>query len=135
MHFYHKPSLEELNSAQISSFDLVLQSHGEKSLEEALSGNYVYVDWGRDLENIHTTRLPFKSRPLMYTNQHIIAQRYVEKNNASAFLPLVEGYTHESTSVVKGSPRLSRQVYAVWHKGNTNSEAINGVVEALLLIH
>ena len=129
--FYHKPSLGELVTVPISTFDIVLQSHGEKSLEEALNGNYVYVDWGRDLENLHTTQLSFKSRPMMYTNQHIIAQRYVENNDASAFLPLVDGYTPDSTSVVAGSPTLSRQVYAVWHKDNPSHDVVQDIASVL----
>lgn len=129
--FYHLPRMDELESVKLSEFELVLQSHGKKSLEDALNGNYVYVDWGKDLENVHTTQLHFKSRPMMYTNQHIIAQRYVESNDASAFLPYVEGYSHTSTSIVEEAPRLSRQVYAVWHRDNSNKNIIKELTDTL----
>lgn len=128
---YHLPSLQELEGECLTSFELVLQSHGEKTLEQALGEHYIYVDWGRDLESLHIGELGFKAKPLMYTNQHIIAQRYVEKNNGAAFLPLLDGPLYPSLSIVADSPRLPRNLYAVWNKSNANIDIINAIVTSL----
>ncbi|MDA0821029.1 MAG: LysR family transcriptional regulator [Proteobacteria bacterium] len=119
-------SLDTLNCAAVFDFELALYSAKMIGIEQARDGALVYVEWGRDLSQIHE-QLNFK-RPSVCAGDHLIARGLLSQGSGVAFLPVQE---NSPLKLVAKSPRIKRQVFALWHKFGPQQELVAEMIETL----
>jgi DNA-binding transcriptional LysR family regulator len=123
--------LEHLNCEAVSSFELALHTTGLKSLEQVLGESYVYVEWGRDVGPTVIKKLGFRQQPVLSTGDHLIARNFLEANGGSAFLPTMPAGSDSRLQVIAGSPRVKREIFALWHSKNPSQALIGEIVDTL----
>jgi len=123
--------LEYLNCEAVTSFELALHTTGLKSLEQVLGEPYVYVEWGREVGPAYMNKLGFRQRPALSAGDHLIARNFLEVNGGSAFLPIMPAESDSKLQVITDSPRVRREIFALWHNKNPSQALIGEIVETL----
>lgn len=125
--FVFNPSrLDTLNCTAVFDFELALYSARTTAIEQVGDRALVYVEWGRDLSQIHE-QLNYE-RSSVRAGDHLIARDYLSLNSGVAFLPV---HRNSGLKLVAKSPRIKRQVFALWHKFGSQQELIEEIVETL----
>lgn len=126
---------KEVNSYCVGQVDLILVStHQDISADEAIHGDYVYVDWGAQFASEHEAKYGRHIIPKLVTSTGRIALDYILAHGGSAYLPnalicpLIEaGEIYK----VKGKHAMNRVIYAVYQKHNPLVETIESVIELI----
>lgn len=115
-------------------FILVSSDHG-LSVEQALDGNYVFVDWGLSFGLDHRRTFPDASEAITRVTHAKMALEYISLIGGSAYLPkrmidkdIELGLLHE----VADAPVFTRQAYATFPVRSPRLELIQ---ESLQLVH
>jgi DNA-binding transcriptional LysR family regulator len=128
---YELPGLPELQCAPIGELTLRLYSSriGD-TLESALGGNYVYLDWGGGFARFHERRFGELPMPVVQTNINDLASDYLVANGGACFLPssLETSLAIEGVTPVSGAPDFVRQLNIAYHLGSTQ----RGLIEQFL---
>lgn len=122
--------VDELESKKVSEIGLVLVSTQEKTLDEALASDYVYVDWGTKFGSEHADRHPNIPAPFLRTSTARIALDFILEKGGSAYLPssLVEPFLQSQQLYrVEGVPDWARPVYLSYRKSNSSLDSIHQV--------
>ena len=128
---YEPPSLPELNCVPIGELTLKLYSSRKReTLQSALEGNYVYLDWGGGFARFHERRFGDQPRPVLQTNMNDLASDYLVSNGGACFLPesLREILAREGLIPVRGAPEFVRQLNIAYHAGSPQRERIEQVL-------
>jgi len=109
---YDLPGDAVFKSHRIGQLKLaLLSSESSLELKSALSGDYVYVDWGAAFELFHARRLG-EVRSRLYTNQAGVALDALLQGPGSAYLP--ESLASDQLRPVSGAPGFSRPLYVAF---------------------
>lgn len=120
-----------LKSKRVGELSLVLvSSKAEQDWRTALSGDYVYVDWGAAFALFHSRKL---GDPIgrLNTNQANVALDYLAKVEASAYLPEQLLKASQNLYRVKEAPVFTRPLYAVYRADNEYAPCIQQVLPLL----
>ncbi|MFT4562126.1 MAG: DNA-binding transcriptional LysR family regulator [Gammaproteobacteria bacterium] len=123
---FNPSSLDALNCVAVFDFDLALYRARTTEVEPACDGAFVYVEWGRDLTQLHE-QFNFR-RPTVHAGDHLIARDYLGVNSGTALLPVQR---NSALKLVAKSPRIKRQVFALWHKFGQQQALVAEMVETL----
>lgn len=129
------PAIESLQVEPLQSLRLTLVSNQPGlSLEEALDGRFLMVDWG--LSHILELQRAFPDLPEPHTRLGTarIALEYLRTLGGSAYLPLalVESALRRKTlHPVREAPVLERRTYAVYPVRTNRLELIREAIAAL----
>lgn len=121
---------EELVARQIAELELVMVSTESIELKQALSQDYVYVDWGTRFSAEHGERHPGTPPPLMHTSTGRIALDFILEKGGSAYLPqpMVAPFLDGGQLYrVQGVDSWPRHIYLNYHHASANLEAISRV--------
>ncbi|GJM14468.1 MAG: LysR family transcriptional regulator [Pseudohongiella sp.] len=127
---YEPVKTRKLAAESLGDLRLVLASSIPNiQLKPALSSNYVYVDWGTSFEMFHAKNFVYASEPVLRTGMATVAQSFILKNEASAYLPssLLDAHPREITQV-EDAPEFAREVYGVYR---AKAEKIDLISELL----
>ena len=122
---------EDIHSEKIGEQELVLCSSEGSDFSLALAHQYVYVDWGTAFSGFHARKLGDKLVATLQVNMMSIAQKVIESEGGSAYLPLTVAESSQTLHVVKGAPRFKRPIYACYRELNVSAEIIRDLVELL----
>ncbi|WP_225672116.1 HTH-type transcriptional regulator HdfR [Thalassolituus marinus] len=129
---FDAPKVDELTTVEVMSIPLYLVSseHCDDWIQ-ALSGNYVLVDWGTSFQIQHAQEFKGARPPVLQTNTGRIALDSILSNGGSAYLPASLIQSHRESGqlhVVPDAPVISRTVYASFHAGSGREELTEKVI-------
>ncbi len=129
---YEPPSLPELVCIPIGELALCLYSSRPRdSVEGAMAGNYVYLDWGGGFARFHSRRFGEHRVPALRTNMHELARDYLASQGGACFLPssLRGPLRKEGLAPVRDAPEFRRQLNVVYHGDSRQRELIGEVAK------
>lgn len=121
---------DELVSKKVADIRLELVATSQSSVDEALSQQYVYVDWGTRFSSEHAERHGQKTAPYLRTSTGGIALDFILKNGGSAYLPtsITAAYlATEQLYHVKASEPWVRPVYLTYRRDTISYDAISKI--------
>lgn len=126
--------LETLEIREIGLLHLdLISSERHADVQQALAGQYVYVDWGIAHGVEHARRFPDVAPPVMRVSQARMALDYILEFGGSAWLPrnIVEGDLAAGRLFrVPGAAGFSRSVYGVFRLRNAKTDLIERCLKA-----
>ena len=110
--------LDIMQIREVATVEFILvSSHQGSTLERALEGNYVFVDWGLSFGLDHRRNFPDAPEAITRVSHAKMALDYISLIGGSAYLPrrmvnkdIELGLLHE----VDGAPTFTRQAYATF---------------------
>lgn len=127
---YEPPGVPELESVPIGRLTLRLySSRPADTLEEALAGNYVFLDWGGGFARFHTKRFGEQRPPRLYTNLNDLASDFLTEFGGACFLPasLLDSLAGRGLTPVATAPSFSRPLNLVYHSSSAKRAQIDRV--------
>ncbi len=125
---------EEVHSENVANIELILVSTVPgQTLSQALGEKYVYVDWGTQFAHEHQAKYG-ELMPILHTSTGRIALDFLLAKGGAAYLPdlmiqpfLETGQLHK----VAGQARMSRSIFATYHKDNDCIDIIKRIIKAI----
>ncbi|MCK5092062.1 MAG: LysR family transcriptional regulator [Gammaproteobacteria bacterium] len=115
---YEPPQLRELVVQEVSDVSLIMVStHNELEVDEALAEGYVRVDWGTQFSSLHERYFPQRPIAAVRANVGSIALGLLESCGGSAYLPSTLVAEHLEGNMlfrVADAPEISLKAYAVF---------------------
>lgn len=131
-YLYESAKHSDIKSSIVHEIDLVLVATPSviATPENALQ-HYVAIDWGTTF-NIQFAKNFGNVPVLLHTTQSRIAMNFLESHEGSAYLPvqLVAPYLGQRFHLVDQAPRLSRQIFACYHRENKYEQQIQRFISA-----
>ncbi|MCG9697390.1 LysR family transcriptional regulator [Shewanella sp. Isolate11] len=121
---------DELECKQVADLVLVLVSTQPTGQEQALSQQYVYVDWGTRFASEHAERHYRIPPPYLRTSTGRIALDFILEKSGSAYLPLsiVEPFlAAKQLYLVDDVEPWNRPIYLSYRKDSSSLEAITKI--------
>ncbi|MFT7686604.1 MAG: DNA-binding transcriptional LysR family regulator [Candidatus Azotimanducaceae bacterium] len=129
---YGPPATSELKSEKIGRLRLKLaSSKPDVKLRQALTEDYVYVDWGTEFSMFHAKKFGERISSRVSVNLTHIALNLLQSRGGSAFFANSTIETEDWLYAVKGAPIFTRPVYVSYRVSNENIEQVKSVVETL----
>lgn len=129
---------EGVVSVKIAELEMVLVSTTQSTVEQALSNNYVYVDWGTRFMSEHANRHKYLPPPMLQTTTGKIATDIILSNGGSAYLPL-SSITNELSQGklfrVSKNEGIKRSIYFVYRANNKAEQLITTMLHVLKKEH
>lgn len=129
---YEPPSVPELKCLPIGKLTLKLYSTTRRQgLDAAMSGNYVYLDWGGGFSRFHARRFGDKHVPVLHTNMNEMASAYLLARGGACFLPasLKASLSASGLWQVRDAPEFSRQLNVAYHSGSGQRHLVEKVAK------
>lgn len=129
---FEPSGIPELESRPVGRLTLLLYGARTGSLEQALGGGYVLVDWGDGFARFHQRRFGEQRSPRMQTNLVGLARQLVQHRGGACYLPASDREELACAGLlpVQDAPSFSRQLYLVHHSGTPRRGLIASVAEA-----
>jgi DNA-binding transcriptional LysR family regulator len=128
------PQFELLQVQEVAQIDLVVvSSTAGCTIEDAMSDDYIMVDWGLSHATQHRRLYPDAPEPKLRVAQAKIALAHLLSLGGSAYLPgrmIVEEIAQQKLFLVEGAHPITRSAYAVYPVRSSKLELIQ---EALKL--
>jgi DNA-binding transcriptional LysR family regulator len=129
---YEPPSLPELVCIPIGELTLRLySSRARDSVDGAMAGNYVYLDWGGGFARFHSRRFGEHRVPTLRTNMQELARDYLASRGGACFLPssLRGRLREDGLTPVRDAPEFRRQLNIVYNGDARQRELIDEVAK------
>ena len=132
---FEPANVPELTATTVGKLKLVLATTiDDVSPKTALSGNYVYVDWGTAFGVFHAKRFTDAPPAILHTNMASIAETFILDKPGSAYLPEVTvNQSQGRIRPVEGAPAFSRDLYVLYRSNSDRIELVNEVMKHLHL--
>ena len=112
----------------ILKIDLILvASTSGLNVNDAISNNYIMVDWGTAFVNQHTQHFADIARPHLHVSHGRIALDYILANGGNAYLaePMVADYVKNAeVHAVANAPVIKRTAYSIYNKTSDKLDLI-----------
>jgi DNA-binding transcriptional LysR family regulator len=131
---YEPAKISDLKSISITTAELILvSSEPDKTAEQAMSKQYVSVDWGLNFQMSIAQLFPDAAQPVLHTTLSKIAMDFILRFGGSAYLPyrLVEPMVDQQLFQVHDAPVITRQIFACYHKDNVRFKEIESILELI----
>lgn len=129
---FDPPPVLELITREVSQVKLLLvSSQPHLSVEQALSENYVLVDWGTRFATFHAQLFPHSPPPLARMALGSLALAFIRHRSGSSYLPETMCKTlldQEQLFLVANAPILDHKVYALYTPQNIQLGLIENVL-------
>jgi DNA-binding transcriptional LysR family regulator len=128
---YEPVKTRKLAAQSLGDLLLVLASSiSDVHLKAVLLSNYVYVDWGTNFEMFHAKSFAGMPEPVLRTSMATVAESFILKNEASAYLPqsLIEAHGGKVAQVAD-APEFAREVYGVYRSKTEKFDLITELLE------
>ncbi len=129
---YDAPRGKYLNSMAFAELPLVLvSSHANQTVEQALSEGYSFVDWGANFAVQHAKNFPNAPYARLQTTQGRVAYERLKALGGAAYLaePMVmKAIKNKELFKVKKAPMFDRAAYAVFHQKTEKTDIIQSLI-------
>ena len=127
---YDPPTSTDLTSVKIGELKLGLAASAEgERLNDALTKNYIYVDWGTAFANFHAKRFGESVVVGLQVNMASIALEILSRTSGAAYLPSSQIASNDFLHSVKGAPSYRRAIHASYRESSERLSAIKTVLE------
>ena len=127
---YDPPISTDLTSVKIGELKLGLATSKEgKKLNEAITQNYIYVDWGTAFANFHASRFGERVVVGLQVNMASIALEILSRSSGAAYLPSNQIASNDFLYPVKGAPSYRRGIHASYRASSERLDTIKTVLE------
>lgn len=127
---YEPPGVPELESVAIGRLTLRLySSRPDDTLEDAMAGNYVFLDWGGGFARFHNKRFGELRPPRLHTNLNDLASDFLAEFGGACFLPasLLANLAGMGLTPVAAAPSFSRPLNLVYHSSSPKRAQIDRI--------
>ena len=110
---------------------IMVSSMQELTSAEAVSKNYIYVDWGTSFSAAHSDHFKNIPSPLIRTDLGRIARSFIKKKCGSAYLPesvVKRDLANNRLFLVNDAPIIERSAYIIRHINNARGEIIDQII-------
>ena len=124
---FDPPKTPELLIKELSPVPLIMVStHQDQDASEAISENYIYVDWGTSFGMLHARQYPDLPPPTLRAAIGRIALGFILKCGGSAYLPepMVQDQLGKKLFRVNNAPVIHKDAYAVYALHNHKQHII-----------
>lgn len=115
---FEPPQMPRIEIEQISTVPLVMvSSHENLTPQQALSQDYVMVDWGFSFAITHARHFPALQTPAVHLPLGRVAQEYLLRHGGSAYLAepaIAAALTTGELFKVQDAPVIERPAYALF---------------------
>ncbi|MFW2373606.1 MAG: LysR family transcriptional regulator [Gammaproteobacteria bacterium] len=128
---FDPPKTPELLIKELSPVPLIMVSSNQGlDASEAISENYVYVDWGTSFGMLHARQYPDLPPPVLRAAIGRIAQGFIMKCGGSAYLPepMVQDQLGKTLYRVNQAPVIHKDAYAVYAQHNHKQPIIENTL-------
>ncbi|BAP54954.1 transcriptional regulator, LysR family protein [Thioploca ingrica] len=129
---FDPPPVLEIITREVSQVKLLLVSSQPRlSVEQALSENYVLVDWGTRFATFHAQLFPHSPPPIARMALGSLALAFIRHRSGSSYLPQRMCQTlldQEQLFLVAEAPILDHKVYALYTPQNIQLNLIENVL-------
>lgn len=129
---FEPPAVPELECAAVGDLTLRLYSSRRRdSVQRALAGNYVYLNWGTAFARFHSRRYGEHATTRLQTNMIEVARDHIVKQGGACYLPesqrraLVDSGLHP----VADAPVFERQLHMAWHASAARRDVLEGLAD------
>ncbi len=130
---FDPPQAPQVEAKQVASIPLVMVSTTPNlSAEQALSQNYVQVDWGPAFAITHSRHFPHLASPAVHLPLGRIAQDYLLNCGGTAYLaePTVAAAVNkERLFIVEDAPIIERSAFAMYSILQTQPDYLNTAIQ------
>lgn len=126
---------DEIYCVKIAEPELVLASSKAMDAEQALSQNYVYVDWGTRFALEHAERHHRAPPPYLRTSTGRIALEFILQQGGAAYLPqsMAEPFIESGQlELIPGQREWPRAIYLSYRKNSANLESLQKIENLLM---
>ncbi|NJO14325.1 MAG: LysR family transcriptional regulator [Thioploca sp.] len=135
---FDPPPVLELITQSVSQIKLrLVSSQPGLSVEQALSGNYVSVDWGTRFATFQAQLLPPSPPPVAQMALGSLALAFIRHRSGSSYLPETLCKTlldNGQLFLVTDAPIFDHNIYALYTRQNTQLALIENVLSYFSLI-
>jgi len=106
---------------------IMVSSDKDQNAEEAVSKNYIYVDWGTSFSEAHNKHFINVPPPLMRIDIGRIAKSYIKRKSGSAYLPermVKRDIENKRLFSVKNAPVIKRNAYIIFNDLNKRCDSL-----------
>jgi DNA-binding transcriptional LysR family regulator len=132
---FEPPRSEEFELEQVCELELLMVAdRPDLGAAEAITRNYILVDWGTPFMIAHSEHFPELPASSLRLSQGLMAVDLLRRLGGAAYLPRAmvdDALTKGDLHLVADAPVFRRKVYAAFRAGGTNREALR---EALRLL-
>jgi len=124
---FDPPKTPQLLTVEVTPVPLVMVSSVENtSAREAVSNDYILVDWGTSFEMIHARQYPDMPAPKLRASIGRIALGFLNDFGGAAYLPLpmVSELLGSHLYLVHDAPVIDKEAYAVYSKSSIKKDII-----------
>lgn len=129
---YDFPQHPDITVAESLSFELILvSSHKDLNLDEAIKSDYVYVDWGTSFANQHANYFPDAPVPSIRIGLGRVAREFIRKNGGSAYLPepmIRNDLAKERLYRVKDAPGINRRSFVIYRENSERKDVVEKLI-------
>jgi DNA-binding transcriptional LysR family regulator len=129
---FNRISHENVNCVAVFEFEIALYSSSATRIDQVAAQPNIYVEWGPEVNSLHEG-IRFQQAPCLQTRDHMVARDYLETHPGVAFLPVGSNPRASKLKLVSKSPRLRRQVFALWHNESTQREFFAAIAGSLAM--
>ncbi|MFN2329659.1 MAG: LysR family transcriptional regulator [Chromatocurvus sp.] len=126
------PDVPELEFAAVGDISLRLYSSRRRdTVQRALAGNYVYLNWGRAFARFHSRQFGEHGVTRLQTNMTEVARDHVVKNGGACYLPESQRRSLADSGLhpVPDAPEFERQLHMTWHASAVRRDVLEGLAE------
>lgn len=131
-YLFEPPQLAELDVKQILDVPLILVSDRPGlSTPEAMSKNYLMVDWGSSYAMSHAAYFPDCPAPTAYFGSGTMAFDILRSIGGSAYLAeqaVTDALQRREMFVVEDAPVIERRVFAIFRPGSERRAAVRAAL-------
>ncbi len=132
---FDPPQTQDLEIQQVAEVPLrLVATKMQKSVEKAMSRNYVMVDWGSAYSNIHAEKFPDLPAPALRTNSGEVAIGLLLNRGGAAYLPeqmIQKQLDEQRFFIVEQAPVINRLAYVVYRPENLERESLQLAMKML----
>lgn len=110
---------------------IMISSENGQSVEQAINGDYIFVDWGTSFAMIHARQYPDIPPPKLRAGVGRIALSFLNRCGGAAYLPeaLVKDQLGTTLFRVKDAPVIHKEAYAVYAQSNNKHGTIENALD------
>jgi DNA-binding transcriptional LysR family regulator len=130
---FDTPNIPNFTTLSAGKLKLVLATTiPDASVKDALTSNYIYVDWGTAFNMFHAKKFN-ETSAILHTTMASIAASFMQGQPSSAYLPeaMVTSAQIDNVRSITGAPSFSREVSLIYR---TNSDRLALIKQILPLI-
>ena len=128
---FDPPKTPRLLVKELVPIPLVMVSSKKSvSAAEAISEDYIFVDWGTSFTMSHARQYPDAPPPVLRAGVGRIALSFMQQCGGAAYLPeaMLEGLLGSTLSRVEDAPVIHKEAYAVYSKSSNKLDVIDDVL-------